>query len=224
MLKYRQWLYGKPMPGTILHRIFAVISQKRFVDNRIRITQFNLQKEFHMKKLLFIAFGLLFAFAAQATPVLDQVVISNGGGQMKNGHLVMDLTIGEPIVGSSANGALSLDYGYWWSVLTVNVGVDDNTSIPTSFVAHTTAPNPFSTRTTISYAIPQGQAVPVFIGIYDLGGRLVKSLVQESKTSGRYTVTWDGLSDNGAPAHAGVYFAQFHAGTFTATRRVVMLK
>lgn len=177
-----------------------------------------------MKRFTFImVLGLLISTMVQAAPVLDQVVISTGGGQVRNGQLVMNLTIGQPVIGSSTNGAQQLDYGYWWSVLTVNVGVESAVT-PSAFAMHTASPNPFSTRTAIDYVIPQGSSVPVSIGIYDLSGRLVRELVRESKSPGRYTATWDGLDDAGAPVIAGVYFAQFHASTFSSTRKVVMLK
>ena len=135
----------------------------------------------------------------------------------------MDLTIGEPVIGNSANGAVGLDYGYWWSVLTVNVGVGDK-DLPVAYAMRQNSPNPFTTQTTIRYAIPKGQQVPVFIGIYDLNGRLVKTLVRETMSAGQYTAIWNGEHDNGILSGAGVYFAKFQAATFSATRKVVMLK
>ncbi|MBI4092685.1 MAG: T9SS type A sorting domain-containing protein [Candidatus Kerfeldbacteria bacterium] len=175
------------------------------------------------RTMLFGLFMLVMVSMANAAPVLDQVVIGPGGGQASNGRLVMRMTIGEPIIGTGNNGATTLDYGYWWSIMTVNVGVGDR-SLPVQYALRQTGPNPFTTRTTVSYAIPQGQSVPVFIGIYDINGRLVKTLVSESKSAGLYTAVWDGRSDNGTPSGAGVYFTKFQAGPYTATRKVVMLK
>ena len=135
----------------------------------------------------------------------------------------MDVTIGEPLIGTTANGSLRSDFGYWWKILTVNTDVNDAT-LPVAFALRPNAPNPFSTRTSITYAIPKSQAVPVLIGIYDLRGGLVKTLVREAKAAGVYTVVWDGRSDGGAYSGAGVYFAKFESGSFRATRKVVMLK
>jgi hypothetical protein len=167
--------------------------------------------------------ALSLAISADATPVIDWAVISQGGGRMSNGTLVMDLTIGEPVAGLTANGSLQADFGYWWTILTANAGVDDAT-LPAAFAMKQNAPNPFMTRTTIAYAIPKGQQVPVFIGIYDLSGRLVKTLVHESKAAGQYSAVWDGTSDSGSLALAGVFFAQFRAGNFQRTSKLVMLK
>lgn len=177
-----------------------------------------------MKSLLvFLVLCSVFAVVAQATPVLDQVIIGQGGGQMRNGNLVMDITIGEPIIGSAVNVPVSLDYGYWWHILTVNAGVGDQ-ALPLAYAMHSPAPNPFSQRTAIEFAIPQGKQVPVFVGIYDLNGRLVRTLVQETKWTGKYTVIWNGSHDNGSYVGAGIYFAKIHAETFNATHKVVMLK
>ena len=166
---------------------------------------------------------LILASPAHAALTLDRVVIGQGGGQVSNGSLVMDLTIGEAVVGNVSAGQTSVDYGYWWSVLIANVGVGDK-ALPVRFALRQSAPNPFTTRTQINYAIPQGQHVPVFIGIYDVRGALVKTLVREPQGAGTYAVNWDGRSDSGGLPGAGVYFAKFHAGSFDATRKLVMLK
>lgn len=177
-----------------------------------------------MKMIIVLGLALIaLPQAAGAEPVMDQVVIGQGGGQMSNGSLVMDLTVGEPVVGRVSNGAMNVDYGYWWKILTVNAGTDGPMA-PVAFTLHPSSPNPFSTRTTITYAIPSGASVPVFLGVYDLSGRLVKTLARESKGPGKYSITWSGLDENGSPALAGVYFAKFTAGAFHSTRKLVMLK
>jgi hypothetical protein len=151
------------------------------------------------------------------------VVISQGGGRMSNGTLTMDVTLGEPIVGTSANGSLQADFGYWWTILTANADAED-AQLPVAFAMRQNVPNPFMTRTTIAYVIPQGQQVPVFIGVYDLNGRLVKTLVHETKSAGQYSIVWDGTTDSGSLSLAGVYFAKFNAGSFQRTSKLVMLK
>lgn len=154
---------------------------------------------------------------------LDRVVIAPGGGHAENGTLVMDLTVGEPIAGVGDAGSMHVEFGYWWSVRTLTVAIDppaDEVPLP----APTVAPNPFLTRTVITFAIPAGKPALVSIGIYDLGGRLVRTLVREPRAPGRHSITWDGTTDGGVPALAGVYFARIHTPKLTATQKVVMLK
>lgn len=87
------------------------------------------------------------------------------------------------------------------------------------YAAH---PNPFNPSTRIPFELKgRGQ---VFIQIYDVAGRLVRTLVNESKSPGKYEETWDGRSDTGETVSTGVYFIKMKAGPFTATRKVVLLK
>ncbi len=166
---------------------------------------------------------LLGPMSAAAQVTLDRVVIGQGGGQVRNGPVVMNLTIGEPVVGTTTAGALSLDFGYWWSVLIANVDVPP-TPARGAFALGPSAPNPFTTRTMISYVIPAGPVVPVFIGIYDVRGALVRALVRAPQGAGTYSISWDGRRDDGGLPSAGIYFATINAGPFHQTRKLVMVK
>lgn len=166
---------------------------------------------------------LLLPTSAAAQITLDRVVIGQGGGQVRNGTLVMNVTIGEPVVGTTTAESVSLDFGYWWSVLIANVDVPGGSSRE-EFALGPSAPNPFTTRTLISYLIPAGNTVPVFVGVYDVRGALVRTLVRTSQGAGTYNITWDGRSDGGGLPAAGIYFATIKAGPFHQTRKLVMVK
>ena len=71
-------------------------------------------------------------------------------------------------------------------------------------------PNPCSKRTIIEYQSPCDGVVT--LKIYDITGRLVKSLVNRWQKSGTYTVVWDGRDINNKPVPSGVYFVQLQAG------------
>ena len=60
--------------------------------------------------------------------------------------------------------------------------------------------------------------------IYDLGGRLVRSLVTGKLPAGRRSVTWDGRDGRGYRVASGVYLYQLEAGAFRATRKLVVVK
>lgn len=92
----------------------------------------------------------------------------------------------------------------------------------TTFALSAPFPNPTSNGATIDLALP----VPVgdaFVSVYDVQGRLVKTLLRGAVGQGVQRVAWDGRSDAGARASAGVYFVKARAGTFTASRKVVLL-
>jgi hypothetical protein len=84
-------------------------------------------------------------------------------------------------------------------------------------------PSPFSRTTTICYELPAGG--PVRLQIYDLAGRRVRTLVQQSAASpGAHRVVWDGRDAQGIPVPAGVYACRLEAGATRVTERVIRLR
>jgi hypothetical protein len=71
-------------------------------------------------------------------------------------------------------------------------------------------PNPFNPQTTIHYVLPAVGHVD--LQLYDLRGRLVRTLVQESRPAGANTVRWDGQDQQGRPAGSGTYVARLRFG------------
>ena len=68
------------------------------------------------------------------------------------------------------------------------------------------------------------KATDVSIKIYDITGRLVHTLVDERMIPGRYTITWDGLTQNGVRAASGIYIYRMIAGQFVESRKMLLLK
>ena len=60
--------------------------------------------------------------------------------------------------------------------------------------------------------------------VYNVAGELVRTLANEARPAGPYTMTWDGRDSNGANVASGVYFYRLVAGDFTQTRKMVLLK
>ncbi len=101
-------------------------------------------------------------------------------------------------------------------------GVGDH-PLPQAFALRPNVPNPFNPTTTIFYDVPQG-GTDVTISIYDVSGRLVKTLVDDRRPAGTHQVVWDGRNASGNPVSTGVYFYRMVAGSFTDARRMVLLK
>ena len=86
-------------------------------------------------------------------------------------------------------------------------------------------PNPFNPSTTISYTLPDNDGPRlVQLRVYDVGGRLVRQLVDEAQGPGSYSVIWDGTDQRGSLAGAGVYFVRLQQGAEVATRPVALIK
>ena len=88
-------------------------------------------------------------------------------------------------------------------------------------------PNPFNPETWIPFDLAKQSAVT--ISIYNSAGRTVRVLELGELPAGTYRAKekaafWDGRDRFGAPAASGVYFARIQAGSFSETRRMVLLK
>lgn len=83
-------------------------------------------------------------------------------------------------------------------------------------------PNPFNPTTVIDFTLPQAQHVQLIV--YDAGGRVVRTLVNETRDRGTSSVVWDARDSAGARVSTGVYFYRLVAGDFTQARKMVLLK
>ncbi len=83
-------------------------------------------------------------------------------------------------------------------------------------------PNPGKDRSTISYQLPAKSTVS--LKIYDVHGRLIKTLMEEEGEAGYHQVYWDGMDEKNNKVANGVYFCRLSAGDFDATRKLVLLR
>jgi hypothetical protein len=93
---------------------------------------------------------------------------------------------------------------------------------PTEFALLQNYPNPFNPETTIKYNLAEGAGVS--LRIYNIVGQVVRTLVAENQTAGRYQVRWDGTDDRGSSVSSGIYFYQVAAGQFKDVKRLMLLK
>jgi hypothetical protein len=94
--------------------------------------------------------------------------------------------------------------------------------IPFSFALEQNYPNPFNPETTIHYQL--ARSIQVKIGIYNVMGQLVKTLVDENQNAGKHTVVWRGDNDQGKVVSTGIYFVKMQAGDFTQTHKMTLLR
>ena len=95
-------------------------------------------------------------------------------------------------------------------------------AIPYTLSLEQNVPNPFNPTTTISFMLPQKSKV--ILAIYDVEGRGVRTLVDESVGEGRHKYVWDGRNASGSPVSSGLYFYRLTAGNRTLTKKMVLLK
>jgi hypothetical protein len=83
-------------------------------------------------------------------------------------------------------------------------------------------PNPFNPVTNISFSLDT--EADLTLRVYDIAGRLVRTLVERRMSPGVHTESWDGRSDTGGEVASGIYFYRLTAGERTLTRKAVFLK
>ena len=93
---------------------------------------------------------------------------------------------------------------------------------PEAFSLANNFPNPFNPATTIQYALPQ--AADVELIVYNAVGQVVRTLVAEYQSAGRYAVEWDATNDSGYRLSSGMYFYHLQAGEFREVKKMLLLR
>jgi len=102
--------------------------------------------------------------------------------------------------------------------------------LPRVFALSQNYPNPCREFTIINYQL--SKPVRATLKVYDISGRLIRTLVDEEQKPGFYTATWNGRDSSGRQVASGVYFYRLtarqanggEACDFTATRRMVLVR
>jgi hypothetical protein len=83
-------------------------------------------------------------------------------------------------------------------------------------------PNPFNPSTTIRFGLKEES--PVMLKIFDVSGRLVRTMVNETRPPGDYTAVWDGRNEGGRTVSSGVYFYILKTKNYRRTKKLVLLR
>jgi len=100
--------------------------------------------------------------------------------------------------------------------------VDVPPASPLIYALRANVPNPFNPVTQIAFEVPV--AGRVALKVFDVSGRHVRTLVDETKLPSRYVVAWDGTDGSGRRLASGLYFCRMEAGSFRETIRMTLLK
>lgn len=98
---------------------------------------------------------------------------------------------------------------------------DEGNNLPGEFKLQNNYPNPFNPETEIGYQVQTNSFVT--LKIFNVLGKEVTTLVNEEKSTGNYSVTFDTSSIN-QPLPSGIYYCTMTAGAFTETKKLLLLK
>jgi hypothetical protein len=144
-----------------------------------------------------------------------------------NANYSASFTAGLPIIGTGQNVSYRLDESFWTSggSLLVGVPVPDQL-LPRVSRLYQNRPNPFGDGTTFVFDLSGdgGNTRPTRLDIFDVNGRLVRTLVDGVLAPGRHEAMWDAVGDGGRHVPTGIYLARFRSGVVVRTVRVVVVK
>lgn len=119
-----------------------------------------------------------------------------------------------------------IDISVWRRPLSEIVGIQNiSTEIPSKYSLSQNYPNPFNPTTKIKFDVPAlsfsnvSIGNPVTLKVYDVMGREVQTLVNESLKPGTYEASFDGSQFT-----SGVYFYKITAGDFSQTKKMLLIK
>jgi hypothetical protein len=95
-------------------------------------------------------------------------------------------------------------------------------SLPAALALRGNEPNPFNPATTIRFDLPA--AGPAELSVYDVSGRLVRTLVKGNLVPGRHEIDWTGVDGEGSGCPSGVYFYRLTAGRESRTGKMVLIR
>jgi hypothetical protein len=95
-------------------------------------------------------------------------------------------------------------------------------NIPTEYALFHNYPNPFNPITTLRYYLPRD--INVIITIYDIMGKVVKTLINSPQNTGYKSIHWNATNNAGQPVSTGVYLYTIEAGEFKQTKKMILLK
>jgi parallel beta-helix repeat protein len=106
----------------------------------------------------------------------------------------------------------------------VVTSVQDKEETPSEFSLGQNYPNPFNPSTTIFFSIPNESFVS--LKVFNSLGEEVAELVRETKPAGNYSVSFDGNNHSGNVRNltSGIYFYKISAGSFTQTKKMILLR
>lgn len=103
----------------------------------------------------------------------------------------------------------------------------ENVQVLKSFRLHQNYPNPFNSVTAIEFDVEGSEyraPIQTTLRVYNIRGRLVRTLLAEKMPPGTYRVTWDGKDECGKEVASGIYFYQVRMGNVIDARKMLVLK
>jgi len=132
------------------------------------------------------------------------------------------VTVTWSVWSSDGSSVTTATNGFGAFVFDVATSVETSDVTPGEFALLGNYPNPFNPTTQIRYQLPEFAVVK--IEIYNLNGRRIRTLINESQAAGIHNTTWDARDEIGRLVPSGVYVYRLVAGRFKQVRKMLLVK
>jgi Secretion system C-terminal sorting domain len=157
--------------------------------------------------------------ARSQTITIARSVIGSGMTPATNGTFSVDGTIGQPVIGPVTQGPFTAYQGFWYTLPQGSSSVKEGPADAAGFSLDQNYPNPFNPSTTIKYSVAEQTRVTIRV-MNLLGQEVHTPLVDEVDQPGTYQIDFTD-ADN---LPSGTYIYRMDAGSFSASKRMVLLK
>ena len=175
--------------------------------------------------LVALAFVILTSIAA-ADYIMREDAFSEGGGKSGSSSFVLYDIAGQSVTGISASANYIESGGLLFFDMIPVVGIDESqlshSLLPSVYSLSQNYPNPTTGLTSIRYGLPNDSYVD--IRIYDISGRVVRTLVAATQPASYYIINWDGKDDEGKILPAGIYFLQLESNSYRAVKGLTLIR
>jgi len=170
-------------------------------------------------------FGALEGFHYQSNDLLRVLLIDWNGTIIQPGERLvaeMPFSLSDPRAVTIENVIIADRNNNRLERFEVQIVYGQAPELPTEYALYQNYPNPFNPGTTVKFAVPEAGNVKIVI--YDLLGQEVRTLFDGYTQRGTTEIVWDGRDNKGAQVSTGMYVYRMTAGSFTQSRKMVLLK
>lgn len=144
----------------------------------------------------------------------------------KNQFIILNLAVGgnwpgNPDASTIFPQKMYVDYVRVYQEVPTSTNEDQGGILPYQFKLENNFPNPFNPATEIGYQVQSNSFVK--LKIFNVLGNEVATLVNEEKSAGKYSIKFDTTNHNN-PLPSGIYYCTMTAGSFSETKKMVLLK
>ncbi len=150
---------------------------------------------------------------------------ASGSPASTAGAYSLRATIGQPGAGLLTGGSYALFAGFLAAAgngSPLGVGDEPTAGLPVSFQLHAAAPNPVLDHTVITFDLPEARTVNLLL--YDVAGRLTRTLAVGAFPAGHHHRSWNRTDDGGHRVAPGIYFVLLNAQSVQLKQKVVVVR